>query len=248
MKNRVAIVTGGTSNIGLEIVKLFLKKNIDVALVGSSKESVNNAINIIQKERYESNVHGFDCDLSETNNLSKLIQQIAKRFKRIDIVVNSAGILDLSEVEDTTEETWNKVLAVNLNAPFFIVKQSLSFLKKSNSARVINISSNSGRMGGYANGMSYTASKGGLISLTYGLSRKLAKFGITVNCVAPGTIESDMLSARDSETKAELIKKFPIGRFGKPDEVAHAVYYFAQENSGFTTGTVLDVNGGMFTG
>ena len=248
MKNRLEIVTGGTSNIGLEVVKIFLKRNIDVALVGSSAKSVKEALANVNKEQFEANLHGFDCDLSVSSNINTLVENVIDRFKRIDIIVNSAGILDLSDIENTTEETWNTVQAVNLRAPFFIIQKSLDYLKKSNYARIVNISSNAGRMGGYANGMSYSASKGGLISLTYGLARKLAKYEITVNCVAPGTIESNMLSARDNKTKLKLLENFPIGRFGKSNEVAEAVFYFVKESSGFTTGTVLDVNGGMFTG
>jgi 3-oxoacyl-[acyl-carrier protein] reductase len=103
-------------------------------------------------------------------------------------------------------------------------------------------------MGGFENGMAYSASKGGIIAMTYGIARQLAPKRITVNCIAPGTIESDMLKARDEETKTRLLNRFPIGRFGTSDEVASAVCYFASEESGFTTGAVLDVNGGLFMG
>jgi 3-oxoacyl-[acyl-carrier protein] reductase len=103
-------------------------------------------------------------------------------------------------------------------------------------------------MGGYANGAAYAASKGGVISLTYNLARKLAKFGITVNCVAPGTIETAMTKQLSNATKQSLIEKFPVRRFGSGFEVASAVSYFLMENSSFTTGAVLDINGGLFTG
>ena len=137
---------------------------------------------------------------------------------------------------------------VNLKASFFIIQKALPYLKKGNCPRVINISSNAGRMGGYANGMSYTASKGGVISLTYGLARHLARHGITVNCIAPGTIDSDMSRLRDQETQKKLLDKFPLGRIGTSDEVAFAALYFASMESSFTTGAVLDINGGMFMG
>jgi 3-oxoacyl-[acyl-carrier protein] reductase len=127
-----------------------------------------------------------------------------------------------------------------------MIQKSLKYLEKSSAARIINISSNSGRMGGFENGMAYSASKGGIIALTYGVARQLASKKITVNCVAPGTIESNMLNARDEETKNRLLTRFPIGRFGTTDEVASAVCYFASEESGFTTGSVLDGIGGLF--
>jgi 3-oxoacyl-[acyl-carrier protein] reductase len=143
---------------------------------------------------------------------------------------------------------WDSVLDINLKGTFFITQKCLPYLKLGTDPRIINIASNAGRMGGYANGMSYTASKGGMISITYGLARKLAPFGITVNCVAPGTIDSDMTRMRDADTHKKLLEKFPIGRIGTSDEVASAACYFASRESGFTTGAVLDVNGGMFMG
>ena len=248
-KNRVAIVTGGTKNIGLSICRTLLKNNINVALVGSNKKSIEQAFNDLDITNFKNALcKGFVCDLLDLNNIDIMVNEVVNEFGKIDILVNSAGVLDQSSIEDTSFDNWNKTLAINLSAPFFLVQSMLKNLKKSDAARIINIASNAGRMGGYANGMSYTASKGGLISLTYGLARKLAPYKITVNCVAPGTIESDMLMNRKEDERKKLLEKFPINRFGKCDEVASAVMYFVDENSSFTTGAVLDVNGGLFTG
>lgn len=247
--DRVAIVTGGTKNIGLSICRKLLNKNIKIAMIGSNQESIDTALqNFDDMQHQDGDLIGFVSDLVEPNNIKDLVLDVYKKFGRIDVIINSAGILDLSSVEETTIETWNKIISVNLSAPFFLVQNSLPYLKKSNAPRIINISSNAGRMGGYANGMSYTSSKGGLISLTYGLARQLAKWNITVNCIAPGTIESDMLTARDELVINNLLEKFPLNRFGTSDEVAEAVMYFVDIKSGFTTGAVLDVNGGLFTG
>jgi 3-oxoacyl-[acyl-carrier protein] reductase len=122
-------------------------------------------------------------------------------------------------------------------------------LEKSEYPRIINIGSNAGRMGGFENGLAYTASKGGVVALTYGAARRLASKGITVNCVAPGTIETEMSKDNyDEAAHKRLLARFPLGRLGRPEEVAAAVCYFASQESGFTTGAVLDVNGGMFMG
>lgn len=129
-----------------------------------------------------------------------------------------------------------------------MTQQAIAYLKNSEAPRVINISSNAGRMGGFENGLAYTASKGGMISLTYGFARRLAPQGITVNCIAPGTIDSDMSSEFEGEARERLLARFPLRRFGTPKEVAAAACYFASIESGFTTGAVLDVNGGMFMG
>lgn len=244
--NRVAVITGGSKNIGLAIAQRFFEAGMFVAIISSSLKNLNSAQKFLQLKGCD--VSSWLCDISRVNELNKVLEGIHSRYGSLDILVNCAGVLDLSSVEDTTESDWDTVLNLNLKASFFMVQKSLPYLKIGRSPRVINISSNAGRMGGYANGMSYTASKGGVISLTYGLARKLAPYGITVNCVAPGTIESDMSRMRDQETHKKLLDKFPLGRIGTADEVAFAALYFASIESSFTTGAVLDVNGGMFMG
>ena len=119
-------------------------------------------------------------------------------------------------------------------------------MEKSKAARVINISSNAGRFGGYANSQAYTASKGGVIAITKGIARQLAPRGITVNVVCPGTTETEMSQLYDEKTRQTLVGRIPMGRLGKPEDTAAAVCFFASEEAGFFTGAVLDVNGGMY--
>ncbi len=243
---RTALVTGGSRNIGWAIARRLAQAGLGVAAVASSRASLAQAETQWRAEGLA--ISTWECDVSKVDAIDSVLRAIDAQHGSIDILVNCAGILDLSSIEDTTEHDWDRVMDINLKGTFFMVQRCLPYLKRGNSPRIINIASNAGRMGGYANGMSYTASKGGMIALTYGLARKLAPQGVTVNCVAPGTIESDMSRARDSATHAELLARFPIGRIGTSDEVAHAVCYFASLQSGFTTGAVLDVNGGLFMG
>lgn len=243
---RTAVVTGGSKNIGLAIVEQFARAGMKVAIVSSKLESQQEALRYLESKGHAASA--WECDLLNIKKIEDTLDAINKQYGSIDILVNCAGILDLSSIEETTEISWDMVLDTNLKGTFFMVQKCLPYLKAGTSPRIINISSNAGRMGGYANGMSYTASKGGMISLTYGLARKLAPFGITVNCVAPGTIESDMSRMRDAATHNRLLEKFPLGRIGTPQEVACAACYFASMESGFTTGAVLDVNGGLFMG
>ena len=244
--NRTAVITGGSKNIGLAIAQKFLQVGLSVAIVSSQKQNLEVAQSFLSDQGHSPSI--WLCDLSDIGSISPMLEKINDLYGSIDILVNCAGILDLSSVEDTSEEMWDSVLDINLKGTFFFTQKCLPFLKVGTDPRVINISSNAGRMGGYANGMSYTASKGGMISLTYGLARKLALYGITVNCVAPGTIEGEMTKSRDAETHKKLLEKFPLGRIGRADEVANAACYFASRESGFSTGAVLDVNGGMFMG
>ncbi len=243
---RTAVITGGSKNIGLAIALRFAQAGMQVAIVSSNQDNLLHASKMLGNKEYTASY--WECDISKTQSIDPVLKGIFELHGSIDILVNCAGILDLSSIEETTEETWDAVLDVNLKAAFFMVQKCLPFLKIGSYPRIINISSNAGRMGGYANGMSYTASKGGLIAMSYGLARKLAPFSITVNCVAPGTIESDMSRSRDLEAQRQLIEKFPLGRIGTADEVAYAACYFASIESSFTTGAVLDVNGGLFMG
>jgi 3-oxoacyl-[acyl-carrier protein] reductase len=243
--HRTAVITGGTKNIGLAIAHQFYSAGMNVALVSSNPANVADALAQFEGS---SAVEGFICDLHQTSTFDPLLQDIAQRFGSIDILVNCAGLLDMANIEETQEEIWDDVMAVNLKAAFFLTQRSLPYLKAAQHPRVIHISSNAGRMGGFANGLSYSASKGGLIAMTYGMARHLAKYGITVNCIAPGTIESDMSTARDPVVLQQLLQRFPLGRLGQATEVAAAALYFASIESSFTTGAVLDVNGGLFMG
>lgn len=247
-EKRTAVVTGGSRNIGYAIADKFYKLGYNVAIL-SITEIGNSAKNAAERiDKTGTNVIGFQCDVTDEKSVEDALEKTNLFFGGIDIVVNSAGILDLKSVEEMTTAHWDKVLAINLRGTFTTIQKSIKYLEKSKAPRVINISSNSGRMGGFENGMAYSASKGAIIALTYGLARRLAPKKITVNCIAPGTIESDMSAARSPEVLEKLKQRFPIGRFGTPEEVAAAACYFASEEAGFTTGSVLDVNGGLFMG
>lgn len=247
LSGRTAVITGGTRGIGYEIAQEFLKNGMNAAIIGRNAENAERAAKKLQG--LGGQCRGYVCDISSIADIPGLLERINSDFSGIDVLVNCAGILDTSKIETLTEEIWDDVMNINLKATFFMMQQCIPYLEKSEFPRIINIASNAGRMGGYANGLAYTASKGGMIALTYGAARRLADRRITVNCVAPGTVQTEMASkGYDEETQRKLLERFPIGRMGRPEDVAAAVCYFASEESGFTTGAVLDVNGGMFMG
>jgi 3-oxoacyl-[acyl-carrier protein] reductase len=246
LNRRTVIVTGGSRGIGLAIAEALARKGMNVGILSAHAKNALRAARRLTSLGYP--CKGVACDVSDVDSVRRAIRKVADQFGGIDVVVNCAGILDVGAILETSPEQWDNVMAVNLKGTFLLVQQALPYLEKGHAPRVINISSNAGRMGGYENGLAYTASKGGIIALTYGLARRLAPMGITVNCIAPGTISSAMSQAYDEKARTRLLARFPIGRFGTPEEVAAAVCYFASEESGFTTGAVLDVNGGMFMG
>lgn len=246
LTGRTAVVTGGSRNLGFAIAKKFAACGMKVGILSVSKGTAESAAASIDTS--PDVALGVQCDVSDPRSVQSSLARVADHFGGVDVVVNSAGVLDLAKIEEMSVEHWDRVMAINLRGTFLVIQNALPYLEKSPAPRVINISSNSGRMGGFENGMAYSASKGGVIAITYGIARQLAPKRITVNCIAPGTIESDMSRARDRETLSRLLSRFPIGRLGTAEEVAAAACYFASEEAGFTTGAVLDVNGGLFMG
>ena len=246
LAGRTAIVTGGTRGIGLTISKAFLQAGMNVALLSRSAGG---------SERVDIDLSGFsesslciECDVADYGAVRSAIAKVIDTFGRIDVVVNNAGVVESEPFEQLTECQLSTVLDTNLLGAMYVIQAAIPHLAASEAARVINISSNAGRMGGYASGTAYAASKGGVIAMTYSLARKLASHGILVNCVAPGPILTSMVTSFGDGKLSDLEKEIPLGRLGSPEEVAAAVCFFASEECSFTTGAVLDVNGGLFTG
>lgn len=246
LKNRVAIVTGATKGIGKAIAIKMASAGVRVAVVGRDMERGKEVVNYIRGKNQIA--HFFKGDISSEQDCEEIADKVNCTFGNIDILVNCAGILTSTKIEDISRMEWEQVLNTNLTGTFFMIQKTIPFLKKSTSARIINISSNAGRMGGYRNSQSYTASKGGIIAMTMGIARQLAPLGITVNVVCPGTTETEMVKLYDKRVKQELISLIPMGRLALPEEVASAVCFFACEESGYITGAILDVNGGLYMG
>lgn len=246
LSGRVALVTGAAQGIGYAIAKMLSENGMKTAIVDINEQKV---IKVAQ----ELNSSGFDtigvgCDVSNNESIEKMIETVVQNYGGLDVVVNSAGILSSAKIPEVQREEWDRILAVNLSGSFFVIQKALPYLEESRCGRIINISSNAGRMGGFENSMSYTASKGGIISITFGIARQLAPKGITVNAVCPGTTETPIIEGFSEEAVERLKSRIPLGRLGKPNDIAAAVCYLASEEAGFVTGMLLDVNGGMYMG
>ena len=244
-----AIITGAGKGIGYEIAATLAGKGASVMVCDIDGEAAARVCAEINKNGGSSAY--FAADVSSVEDLGQMIQATVSAFGGIDVLVNNAGILTASEVEQTSENEWDKIMAVNLKGAFFAIKEALPYMGKNagkERGSIISISSLAGRMGGYQSGVAYAASKAGLIGMTMAVARKLAPLGITVNAVAPGTTQTDIISAFTEEKIEGLKASIPLGRLGQPEDVAETVAFLASEGAKFITGAVIDVNGGMFMG
>lgn len=246
LDKRVALVTGAAKGIGFAIAERLAANGARVVLADVNAAMAAESAKALAAKGYEA--FGVGADVSKLPDVKAMIAKTVEHFGQLDIVVNNAGILRSGRLDEVTPEEWDLVLGVNLRSVFLVSQQALPHLKKSACPRIVNMSSNSGRMGGFESSVSYAASKGGVISLTYALASQLAKFKITVNAVCPGTVETDILKDYSPEAKDRLRARVPLGRLGEPREIAAAVAYLVEEDAGFITGLMLDINGGVYFG
>lgn len=241
LEGKVAIVTGGTRGIGLEIVREFLLNGAKVALFGSKEESVTKALDALKKENASFPVIGFYKDLTNEQEVEEAFKKIAKQFGKIDILVNNAGLSSKTPLEKLSIEEYDRVMNLNIKAAFVCSKQIVKYLKKTEGV-ILNTSS---MVSLYAqpSGSVYPISKYAINGLTKSLSRELAPLKIRVNAVAPGIIETDMVKSLPKELIEPLIKTIPLGRIGTPKDIANAFLFLASDMASYITGEILQVDG-----
>jgi 3-oxoacyl-[acyl-carrier protein] reductase len=242
LKDRVSIVTGGARGIGKAIVFVFLREGARVAIVDSDRERLE----IIKKEFKKENkeVIVIPCDITKGSDVKEMVVQVHKKFGRVDILVNNAGIIRRGTIETVTEEDWDRVIEVNLKGTFNCSKAVVEIMKQQRYGKIVNVSSIAGKMGDITSAPGYGPSKAGMDALTKTLARQLAQYGINVNAVSPHAIETEMSAQWSEERRREIIASIPLGRLGKPEDVAEAVLFLASDEASFITGEILDVNGG----
>lgn len=240
LENKVAVITGGTRGIGLEVVKLFSENKAKVILFGSKKESVDSAILKLKKENID--VKGYFPNLNDQNEIEEVFNKIYKEYGKIDVLVNNAGISANKKIEDTTIEEFNKIIDLNINAVFNVTKAVVPYMKKQNEGVILNTSSMVS-IYGQPSGVGYPASKFAVNGLTKSLARELGSYNIRVNAVAPGIINTDMVSNLPKEVIEPLVKTIPLGRIGQPKDVANAFLFLASPLASYITGAILSVDG-----
>lgn len=242
LKDRVAIVTGGARGIGKAIVLTFLREGAKVVLIDVDPESLE--ITKKEIEKIPGETLSIPCDITKSLEVNEMVKQVQKAYGRIDILVNNAGIIRRGTIETMTEEDWDRVIEVNLKGTFNCCKAVFEIMKIQSYGKIVNISSIAGKMGDITSAPGYGPSKAGIDALTKTLARQLAPYKINVNAVSPHAIETEMSAQWSEERRKEIIASIPLGRLGKPEEVAEAVLFLVSEEASFITGEILDVNGG----
>ena len=240
LEGKVAIITGGTRGIGLEIVKLFKKNGASVILFGSKKETVEKAVQKLKMESME--VEGFYPDLSNYAEIEKVVSKIQEKYGHIDILVNNAGISQRGFIEDIKIEDFDKIMELNVKAMFFMTKIITPIMKNQKKGVILNTSAMVS-LYGQPSGIGYPTSKCAVNGFTLSLARELAPFHIRVNAVAPGIIDTDMVSNLPKEVIEPLIKTIPLGRIGKTTDIANAFLFLASDMASYISGIVLPVDG-----
>ena len=240
LEGRKALITGASGGIGKEIAKVLIEHNAEVCISGRNIEELN-----ALKESLGKKCFIVACDLSKKEEIVELVKKSDDLLGHIDILINNAGITKDNIFLRMSENEWEDVLSVNLSSTFSILKLITKGMVKRKYGRIINISSIVGVTGG-AGQVNYSASKAGLIGLTKSLSQEIATRNITVNCIAPGFIETPMTEKLDVKRKDAIISSIPMNRIGTPKDLSSAVIFLASQESSYITGQTLHINGGLY--
>lgn len=238
--NKVAIVTGGASGIGLATAKELLKNNVSVVLADIS-DNVTEIASSLQDDK----VVGIKTDVSNEESVKNLMKQTIAKFGRIDYLVSNAGIGGTASLpHEVTTEEWNKVVAVNQTGIYLTNKYAILEMLKTGGGAIVNTTSMYGIVG-TPTSYAYSATKGAIIQMTKSSALAYAKQNIRVNAVAPGYVDTAILASVPQEVKDMMAGTLPIGRLGTAEEIAHSICFLLSEKSSFTTGTILSIDGGF---
>lgn len=242
LKDKVAVVTGGTRGIGLAIVRKYLENGAKVILCGSREESVNKAIDILRSENDSYEVYGYYPNLCDEKEVSELYKDIIEKYGHIDILVNNAGVSATTDIYNYTVEEFDKTMDLNVKAAFVCSKEVVKYMKEQKAGVIINTSSMVS-IYGQGRGVAYPTSKFAINGMTKSLARELGKDNIRVNAVAPGVTNTDMVASLPEQYIAPILKTIPLGRIGEPEEVANAFLFLASDMASYITGAILSVDG-----
>ena len=244
LKNKVAIVTGGTRGIGYAVVEKFLQNGATVVLFGSRQETVTKAVASLKEKNENWEVSGAWPTLTDADAMTAEMSKIKDKYGRIDILVNNAGISDSASIEKYTADHFSKIMDLNVNAVINGILPVVEIMKQQGGGCILNTSSMVS-ICGQPSGVAYPTSKYAVNGLTWSLARELGPFHIRVNAVAPGITRTDMVAALPKEMIQPLINRIPLRRIGETEDVANAFLFLASDMASYVTGEILSVDGAL---
>lgn len=244
LKDKIAVVTGGTRGIGNAVVRSFLENGAQVILFGSREETATKAVDAIKKDNPDAKIEGAWPNLADFESISKEIKRIEEKYGRIDILVNNAGVTDSTSVYEYDAKKFSDIIDINVKGLFNAILAVIPYMKKQGGGSIINTSSMVTKFG-QPRGIAYPTSKFAVNGLTVSLARELGPDKIRVNAVAPGITNTDMVKNLPKEMIDPLINMIPLRRIGEPEDLAKAFVFLASDQADFVSGEVLYVDGAM---
>ena len=242
LKDRVAIITGGSRGIGYATVEAFLREGAKVILTASSQESAEKAVSKLKEQYPEAVVEGISPNLGEYESVKTAFDKVNEKYGQIDILVNNAGVSESTPLASYTEDLFDRVMDLNVKGVFNATKAASDYMIEKGNGVILNTSSMVSKYGQPA-GLAYPTSKFAVNGLTVSLARELGPKGIRVNAVAPGITETDMMKAVPKSVIEPMIAQIPLRRLGQPEDIANAFVFLASDEASYITGVVLSVDG-----
>jgi 3-oxoacyl-[acyl-carrier protein] reductase/7-alpha-hydroxysteroid dehydrogenase len=242
LKDKVAVVTGGSRGIGLATVERFLQEGATVILTASSVATAQKAVDGLKEKYPQANVSGISPDLTSLESVRASFINIVEQYGAIDILVNNAGVSESTPLEAYTEELFDRVMDLNVKGVFNATRAAVEHMERRGAGVILNTSSMVS-LTGQPSGLAYPTSKFAVNGMTVSLARELGPKGIRVNAVAPGITETDMMKAVPKEVIEPMIQRIPLRRLGQPEDIANAFVFLASEEASYITGVILSVDG-----
>jgi len=242
LEGKFAIITGASGGIGSASALDFAREGAEgIVIADLNEEGAKQVMDIISSET-SSRCLFVKTNIGKTEDIKNLFDVSIKQFKRIDIMVNCAGVCNTFDIDEIDAEQWDRLMSINLRGTYLCAREALAIMKRQKSGKIINVSSISGRIGGIATGIDYATSKGAIIAMTMSLAKMAGPFNINVNAIAPGFINTELTK----DFKHFNPETVPLRRVGKPEDVASVITFLASERSSYITGATIDINGGVY--